>query len=101
MGVISAVLVVTIAESSAQTIYGCVSNKNGALRIVASPNQCTESEKVMYRISQNLPVCIVNLNMSEVSRDRSINGESHSKYLPKYQYLCFFVGKWNNYSIGP
>ncbi len=45
-GLILAILVAAITDSSGQTglIYGCYSNRNGALRIVTGPNQCTKSE---------------------------------------------------------
>lgn len=45
-GVIFALLVITQVQASAQTgvVYGCVNNRNGALRIVSGPKECGSKE---------------------------------------------------------
>ncbi len=39
-----AVFVVAIPQSSAETMYVCVNNKNGSMRYVTGPNQCAKTE---------------------------------------------------------
>jgi hypothetical protein len=44
IGVVSALVIVTANQTTAQTICGCIKNKNGALRVVRDSSQCKKSE---------------------------------------------------------
>ena len=40
-------LIVSIPQSSAETIYACANNKSGSMRYVAGPNLCSKNETQM------------------------------------------------------
>jgi hypothetical protein len=44
IGVVSVLATVTVTQSAAQTIYGCIKKSNGALRVVGDSSQCKKSE---------------------------------------------------------